>query len=86
MKMCCVSCKTKSRVPLHFSAIKRSFMKKLHTSLHHYIVSAMPVLFIDIDIFLARASDKRGIEDYSKIIFFMSQQNICCDPSLEPSQ
>ena len=24
-----------------------------------------------------------GIEDNSKIIFLISQQNICCDPSLE---
>ena len=28
---------------------------------------------------------KVGIEDNSKIIFLISQQNICCDSSLEPS-
>ena len=27
-----------------------------------------------------------GIEDNSEIIFLISQKNICCDPSLEPSQ
>ena len=27
---------------------------------------------------------KGGIEENSKIIFHISQQNICCDPSLEP--
>ena len=26
-----------------------------------------------------------GIEDNSKLIFLISQQNITCDPSLEPS-
>ena len=27
-----------------------------------------------------------GIEDNSKIIFLFLNKNICCDPSLEPSQ
>ena len=27
-----------------------------------------------------------GIKDNSKIIFLIPQQNICCDPLLEPSQ
>ena len=31
-----------------------------------------------------RAPGKRVIEDYSKTIFL--NENICCDPSLEPSQ
>ena len=27
-----------------------------------------------------------SIDDNSKILFLISQQKICCDPSLEPSQ
>ena len=34
---------------------------------------------------LIRAPDKWGIEDNSKIIFLILNENICCDPSLEPS-
>ena len=33
-----------------------------------------------------RAPDKRGIKDSSKIIFLFLNQNICCDPSIEPSR
>ena len=33
-----------------------------------------------------RAPDKRGIEENSKIIFLFLSENICCDPSLEPSR
>ena len=29
---------------------------------------------------------RESIEDNSKIIVFISERNICCDPSLEPSQ
>ena len=34
----------------------------------------------------SRAPDKRGIEDNSKMIFFISQQKHILWPSLEPSQ
>ena len=27
-----------------------------------------------------------GIKDNSKIIFLLLHENVCCDPSLEPSQ
>ena len=33
-----------------------------------------------------RAPDKVGIEDNSKIIFVISQQNLYCDPTLELSR
>ena len=32
-----------------------------------------------------RAPDEKGNRDISKIIFLISQKNISCDPSLEPS-
>ena len=35
---------------------------------------------------LDRAQDNRGIEDNSKIIFLFLNENLCCDPSLEPSR
>ena len=41
---------------------------------------------------LIRAPDKRGggggggIGDNSKVFFLFLSKNICCDPSLEPSQ
>ena len=33
-----------------------------------------------------RARDKRCIEVNLMIIFLISQQNVCCNPSLEPSR
>ena len=34
----------------------------------------------------AKLQIREGIEDKSKIIFLFLIENICCDPSLEPSQ
>ena len=34
---------------------------------------------------VSRASNKRDFEVNSGIIFLISHENICCDPSLEPS-
>ena len=39
--------------------------------------------------FLVKKSElqiKEDIEDNSKIVFLISQRNVCCVPSLEPSQ
>ena len=44
-----------------------------------------PSLFI-FAVCRPRASDKRGTEDNSKIIFLFLNKNICFDPSLELSQ
>ena len=35
---------------------------------------------------ITRSPDKKGNVNSSKISFLISQQNTCCDPSLEPSQ
>ena len=35
---------------------------------------------------VCRAPDKKDIEDNSDIFFLFLNENICCDPSLEPSR
>ena len=39
----------------------------------------------DLVFYLSEVQIKEGTEDNSKIIFLISQENIWCDPSLEPS-
>ena len=47
------------------------------------------ICFVDvvsIFVMMAKLQIRGGIEDNSKIIILFLNENICCDPSLEPSR
>ena len=51
-----------------------------------YLIKRSKQEFMQVNVTLSELQITGGTEDNSKIIFLFLNENICCDPSLEPSQ